>query len=78
MDQLDVTVELPAYSHTFQVKVPASSTVRDVKQEITKSCVGEPRADGQRVISRGRVLQDDEKVQDIWKVRRRPCAACLY
>lgn len=72
MDLLDVTVDLPAYSHTFQVRVPVSSTVRDVKREITNTCVGKPKPEGQRVISRGRVLQDDERVQDIWKVRKRP------
>lgn len=64
-------VELPAYSHSFQVQVTPSSSVRDVKHEITKVCPGSPSPEGQRLIWRGRFLRDEEKLEDIWKVRRR-------
>ncbi|KAI1789059.1 hypothetical protein LXA43DRAFT_893679 [Ganoderma leucocontextum] len=60
-------VELPAYSHSFQVQVTPSSTVRDVKHEIAKVCPGSPGPEGQRLIWRGRFLRDEEKVEDIWK-----------
>jgi hypothetical protein len=67
-----VRVELPTYSHSFQVSVPSTGTINDVKREIGNVCVGNPRVQGQRLIWRGRFLGDDEKVLDIWKVRR-PC-----
>ncbi len=62
-------VELPAYSHSFEVQVNAASTIRDVKQEIAKVCPGSPSPAGQRLIWRGRFLKDEENVEDIWKVR---------
>ena len=67
-----VRVELPTYSHSFQVSVPSTGTINDVKREIETVCVGNPRVQGQRLIWRGRFLGDDEKVLDIWKVRW-PC-----
>jgi hypothetical protein len=67
-----VRVELPTYSHSFQVSVPSTGTINDVKCEIENVCVGNPRVQGQRLIWRGRFLGDNEKVLDIWKVRR-PC-----
>jgi hypothetical protein len=65
-----VRVELPTYSHSFQVFVPSTGTVNDIKREIERACTGNPRVHGQRLIWRGRFLDDDEKVPDIWKVRR--------
>lgn len=65
-----VRVELPTYSHSFQVSVPSTGTINDVKREIENVCVGNPRVQGQRLIWRGRFVGDDEKVLDIWKVRR--------
>ncbi|KAI0291696.1 hypothetical protein BC826DRAFT_1021707 [Russula brevipes] len=62
-----VRVELPTYSHSFQVFVPSSGTVNDIKREIERACTGNPRVHGQRLIWRGRFLDDDEKVPDIWK-----------
>jgi hypothetical protein len=67
-----IRVELPTYSHSFQVSVPSIGTISDVKREIESVCVGNPRVPGQRLIWRGRFLGDDEKVLDIWKVCR-PC-----
>jgi Ubiquitin family len=69
-----IRVELPTYSHSFQVSVPSTGTVSDVKQEIEKDCPGNPRAHGQRLIWRGRFLGDDEKVLNIWKVC--PSSSC--
>lgn len=65
-----IRVELPTYSHSFQISVPSIGTVDDVKREIEKVCAGNPRVHGQRLIWRGRFLGDDEKVLDIWKVRQ--------
>ncbi|GBE79340.1 hypothetical protein BKA93DRAFT_742938 [Sparassis latifolia] len=67
MPLVDLRIELPAYSHSFTVQVQQSSTIRDVKHEITKCCPGAPRPDGQRLVCRGRFLNDEEKVLDIWK-----------
>ncbi len=68
---LPIRVELPTHSHSIQVSVPSTGTINDVKREIENVCVGSPRVSGQRLIWRGRFLGDDEKVLDIWKVRRR-------
>lgn len=65
-----IRVELPTYSHSFQISVPSIGTIDDVKREIEKVCAGNPRVYGQRLIWRGRFLGDDEKVLDVWKVRR--------
>jgi len=69
MSFIQLRVELPAYAKSFLVQVPRSSTVLDVKREIFKACIGGPRPDGQRLIWRGRYLVDDEKVDELWKVR---------
>ncbi|TCD66950.1 hypothetical protein EIP91_000728 [Steccherinum ochraceum] len=67
MSSLDLRVELPTQSLSFHVQVPPSSTIRHVKEQIQLVCPGAPRADGQRIIWRGRFLKDDESVQSIWK-----------
>ena len=67
---LPIRVELPTYSHSFQVSVPSIGTINDVKREIERVCSGNPRLHGQRLIWRGRFLDDNEKVLDIWKVCR--------
>ena len=72
-----IRVELPTYSHSFQVSVPSIGSIDDVKREIEKVCTGNPRVHGQRLIWRGRFLGDDEKVLDIWKVRRPPQPAAV-
>ena len=69
MSFVQLRVELPAYAHSFLVQVPRSSTILDIKQEISKTCVGEPRVEGQRLIWRGRYLIDSERVDAVWKVR---------
>ena len=65
-----IHVELPAYSRSFDIQVPESATVVDVKQEISSVCIGRPRPDGQRLIWRGRYLDDQEKIGELWPVRR--------
>ncbi|KAI0347342.1 hypothetical protein BDW22DRAFT_1351753 [Trametopsis cervina] len=67
MPAIDLRVELPAYSHSFQVQVDDQWAIKDVKQEIQRVCKGGPQWDGQRLIWRGRFLKDEENVQDIWK-----------
>lgn len=68
MSFVDIRVDLPSYSHTFSVKVPSSSSVSQLKQQIHQSCPGQPRPDGQRLIWRGRVLTDNENIESLWKV----------
>lgn len=65
-----IRVELPAYSYSFNIRVPESAAVLDVKQAISSVCIGHPRPDGQRVIWRGRYLDDQEKISELWPVRR--------
>lgn len=69
MSTASLRVELPAYSHSFEVQVTPVSTIRDVKLEIARVCPGSPSPVGQRLIWRGRFLKDEEKVEDVWKVR---------
>lgn len=68
MSIVELRVELPAYSRSFHVHVSSSCTVLDVKHAIFSTCVGAPRVDGQRLVWRGRILADHERVEDIWKV----------
>lgn len=68
MSFVDIRVDLPSYSHTFTVKVPSSSSVSQLKQQIHQSCPGQPRPNGQRLIWRGRVLTDNENIESLWKV----------
>ncbi|KAI5826831.1 hypothetical protein K523DRAFT_216666, partial [Schizophyllum commune Tattone D] len=67
MSTIAIRVELPAYSHSFQVQVPPSASVQDLKREIARTCPGTPRVEGQRLICRGRALDDSERVEDVWK-----------
>jgi len=69
MSLIELRVELPAYAHSFVVQVPHTSTILHVKQEISRTCVGAPRVEGQRLVWRGRYLVDHEKVDELWKVR---------
>lgn len=79
MANVSLNVELPAHSHSFQVYVPESASIANIKFEISKSCPGGPKVEGQRLIYAGRLLRDDENVQDIWPVSTphttRPIAA---
>lgn len=65
-----IHVELPAYSNSFDIAVPESATVLDVKQTISSVCIGRPQPEGQRVIWSGRCLDDQEKIGELWPVRR--------
>lgn len=68
MSLVSLTIELPQYARTFSVDVPQEGSVRDVKIAVSQTCPGEPRVDGQRLILKGRILQDGEIVQQLWKV----------
>ncbi|KIJ07022.1 hypothetical protein PAXINDRAFT_91059, partial [Paxillus involutus ATCC 200175] len=61
-----IRVELPAYCYSFNIEVPGTSTVLDVKQAISTACTGQPRPEGQRIIWRGRCLDDVEKISELW------------
>ncbi|TFK55836.1 hypothetical protein OE88DRAFT_1652341 [Heliocybe sulcata] len=67
MSSVSLKVELPSHSLSFNVQVPLHSTVLDIKHEINRTCTGAPRVEGQKIIWRGRVLRDEERVDDIWK-----------
>ncbi|KZT20777.1 hypothetical protein NEOLEDRAFT_1151119 [Neolentinus lepideus HHB14362 ss-1] len=67
MSLVSLKVELPSHSLSFHVQVPSHSTVLDIKHEIHRACTGAPRVEGQKIIWRGRVLRDDERVDDLWK-----------
>lgn len=66
MSNISLKVELPAHSHSFQVQVPESASIENIKSEISRSCPGGPKVEGQRLIYAGRLLRDDESIQDIW------------
>lgn len=68
MSLVDLRVELPAYSQSFHVRVSPSSSVLDVKHAIFTTYPGAPRVDGQRLVWRGRILGDQERIQDICQV----------
>ena len=63
-----VTVEHPQYTQTFTVRVPPAGTVNDIKHEISQTCPGHPKVEGQRLISKGRILDDGERVESLWTV----------
>ncbi|KAJ3914823.1 hypothetical protein F5877DRAFT_49759 [Lentinula edodes] len=74
---IPILVELPAYGYSFTVHLPSeptstsaasSNTVLSIKHAISRTCPGNPQVDGQRVIWRGRVLGDAEKVGELWPV----------
>lgn len=64
---LVIRVELPTYSHSFQVSVSSTGTIDDLKHQIERDCPGNPRVHGQRLIWQGRVLSGDEKMLDVWR-----------
>ena len=68
MSNVSLKIELPAHSHSFDVQVPESASIANIKSEISKSCPGGPKVEGQRLIYAGRLLRDDERIQDIWPV----------
>ena len=68
MDSVVIQVELPQYSQSFSVKVALESSILDVKKRIADACPGQPRTEGQRLIAKGRVLNDTEMVKDLWTV----------
>ena len=68
MSLVDLRVDLPAYSHSFLLKVNVSTSILQIKEEIYRICPGQPRPEGQRLIWRGRVLANNETVDGLWKV----------
>ncbi|KIY46601.1 hypothetical protein FISHEDRAFT_46938 [Fistulina hepatica ATCC 64428] len=48
------------------------TTVLDVKNAIADLCPGHPRVSGQRLIWRGRTLEDDERLIDLWQSPSEP------
>ncbi|KAF8803663.1 hypothetical protein BYT27DRAFT_7109342 [Phlegmacium glaucopus] len=67
MSLVDLRVDLPAYARSLFLKVNASNSILQVKEEISRTCPGQPRPDGQRLIWRGRILADNETVDSLWK-----------
>ncbi|KAF8481350.1 hypothetical protein JB92DRAFT_2619145, partial [Gautieria morchelliformis] len=67
MTATTIQVHLPSFSHSFNVSVTSDSTIIDLKHEIFRTCIGSPNTAGQRVIYKGRVLDDKEIVGHVWK-----------
>ncbi|KAL4241415.1 Homocysteine-responsive endoplasmic reticulum-resident ubiquitin-like domain member 1 /2 [Abortiporus biennis] len=67
MSLVDLRVELPSFSQSFQVQVPESASVLDIKEAIKIKCPGNPSVDGQKLIWRGRFLKDTERLSEVWK-----------
>ena len=63
-----ITIELPQIARTFSITVAPGATIRDVKDAVSQECEGRPRAEGQRLIAKGRVLRDEERVEELWLV----------
>ena len=70
MAAVSLRIELPAYEHSFELSVSPDTSIGQVKVEISRRCPGQPRPDGQRLISKGRMLSDDQRIADIWNVRQ--------
>jgi hypothetical protein len=68
MSLVPVQVELPQYAQSFSINVPINGSILDIKEEISRSVPGRPRVEGQRLIAQGRVLNDSEVVDQLWKV----------
>lgn len=68
MSIVQLRIELPTYARSFTIQIPDTCTILQVKEEISRTCPGRPRVDGQKLIWRGRFLADDENVESIWKV----------
>lgn len=64
-EALVVQIELPSYAYSFNLRLPSSTTVLQVKSLVSQTCPGSPRVDGQRIVFRGRFLQDSEKLEDL-------------
>ncbi|EIW82437.1 hypothetical protein CONPUDRAFT_81913 [Coniophora puteana RWD-64-598 SS2] len=77
MATVALRVEVPTYGKSFNVSVPASATILDVKREIESTCAGRPTVSGQRLIWRGRYLSDSEQVEDIHKASDGHCVMHL-
>jgi len=69
MSVVDIRVDFPSYSRSFNVSVESQATVQRIKEEIQHKCPGQPRPEGQRLIWRGRLLANEEQVDNLWKVR---------
>jgi hypothetical protein len=69
MASLPITIEHPQLTQRFIVNVPASGTIQDIKRQISLTCPGNPQVEGQRLIAKGRVLDDGENVAEVWNVR---------
>ena len=69
MTVTNIQVHLPSFSHALRVSVPSDSTILHLKQEIFRTCIGSPNTAGQRIIYKGRVLDDNEIVSQVWRVR---------
>ena len=65
---VNITVEHPQQTQRFEVYVFSTAIVRDVKEQIARVCPGNPEASGQRLICKGRILNDAEKVDSVWTV----------
>ncbi|KAH8830720.1 hypothetical protein DL96DRAFT_1495636 [Flagelloscypha sp. PMI_526] len=63
---MSVRVELPTYSYTWNIAVGPTSTVANLKDQIFQTCPGQPLVSGQRLLCKGRLLRDEERLSDVW------------
>jgi len=61
-------VQLSTHAYSFQITVPSSVTVLELKNRIAETCPGRPDRTGQRIIWQGRVIDDTSVVADVWTV----------
>ena len=66
---VDLRVEVPSHAYSFTIRqLPLSSTIVQVKHKIYELCTGGPRVDGQRIVFRGRYLDDVEKASQWFRL----------
>ncbi len=65
---ISLQVQVPSHSLSFEVRLAPGATVLDLKHAIHHQCRGAPSVDGQRLISKGRLLQNTDLVDSIWTV----------
>lgn len=63
---VDIKVEIPSHTFSFSISLASDASVRDLKHAIFEKCQGKPAVDGQRLITKGRVLKDNETIDSIW------------
>ncbi|KAH7103839.1 hypothetical protein BKA62DRAFT_654287 [Auriculariales sp. MPI-PUGE-AT-0066] len=67
---VQLSAALPPSAQSFLVSVPSSSTVLELKERIAETCPGRPDASGQRVIWKGRIIDNTVIIGDVWNAEQ--------